>query len=206
MKKIVLSVVIGFSTFFSLAQDLNWSVEANYPLNVTSGSGFGEKDGILDLGIKNRFLDFGLIQLGAGLSTSFYLNNSDFTYGSQENPSVEVDFKSNSFLIQPKIFAELSLPGIPKLKPQIGLGYSLVIDYAYLKNGENVVFDETESDFGLNLNVGLSYDISKRLFIQIQYDYFNFARKGETNFDDITVPFDFKEDVGLLKAGLGLRF
>ena len=206
MKKTLLTFVLALVTFILHAQDQKWSVEANYPLNVTNGSGFGEKDGILDLGIKYRFVALGLVKVGAGVNTSFLINNSNFIYGSQENPSVEFDYKSNSLLIQPKIFAELSLPGFPKLKPQVGLGYSLIIDDAYFKDGDNVIFDESDTDGGLNLNLGLSYDISKRLFIQIQYDYFNIYRKGETNIDDVTVPYDFKENTGLLKAGVGFRF
>lgn len=83
-------------------------------------------------------------------------------------------------MVQPKIVAELPIPGASKLRPQVAIGYTIVVDDTYFKNDGNVEFDATEAVGALNLNLGLSYDISSRLFVQIQYDYLNIARKGKT--------------------------
>lgn len=207
MKRLLLTSVLLITNFFLNAQEKKWSVEANYPLNISGDNlNFGEMDGVIDLGIKYRFVKLGPINLGAGVNMAFFKNYSNFTYGTQNNNAAESDYRAKSFLVQPKIVAELPIPGASKLRPQVAIGYTIVVDDTYYKNDGNVEFDATGADGALNLNLGLSYDISSRFFVQIQYDYLNIARKGQTTLVGQPYSFDFKEGASILKAGLGFRF
>ena len=205
IKKLLFGILLVTSVY-TFAQDQKWSVEANYPFNLTTNKAISSLNGVIDLGIKYRFLDLGPVNLGVGINGSLLKNYDKFTYGNGNNNSVESDYRAKTFLLQPKIFAELAIPGIPKLKPQLALGYSVVIDDQYYKNDDTIIYDDIVSDGGLNLNLGLSYDISKRFFVQVQYDYINIFRKGESVFEGQTYTFDFKEDASILKAGVGFRF
>lgn len=203
----MLTSVLVFATYFLHAQDQKWSVEANYPLNVTSdNSNFGDLNGVIDLGLAYKFLELGPLQIGAGLNASFFKNYDNFTYGGINGINIESDYKAKTFLFQPKLFAEVAIPGIPKLKPKLGIGYSILLDDVYYKNDQTITFDGNDTNGGLNLNLGLSYDLSDRFFLQVQYDYINIARKGETTINGQSYPYDFKEDAGILKAGVGFRF
>lgn len=205
MKQFFITSAFVFISLITYAQDQKWSVEANYPLNLTSGSGVGEMDGVIDFGIKYRFVDLGPIRVGAGLNTSYLRNYDRFTFGTI-NGDQESELKRNNILIQPKLFGETSIPGIARIRTQFGIGYSILIDDFYFRDGNDVRFDNSETDGGLNLNLGLSYDISKRLFVQLQYDYLRLNRKGNTALNGQSYPYSYNEDVGLVKAGIGFRF
>ncbi|WP_419213322.1 outer membrane protein [Maribacter sp. X9] len=208
MKRLLLISALTLSTYFLHSQDQKWSLEANYPLNLVDGSasGINNLNGILDLGLKYRFIELGPVNLGMGLNTSFLKKNNNFTFGTPDSNDLGYDYKAKTYLLQPKLFMEMPIPGLTKLKPQLGIGYSVVFDDTYFKDGETVVFDNSETDGALNLNLGLSYDISSRIFIQIQYDYLNIARKGESVFNEQSYTYDFKENANILKAGVGFRF
>ncbi|WP_324024636.1 outer membrane beta-barrel protein [Maribacter sp. BPC-D8] len=206
MKRLLLTSFLVFTAIVLHAQDQKWSVEANYPLILSNNTTPIELNGVLDLGIKYRFVEFGAFKLGASLNASFLKNYDNFTYGSEQGNNVEFDYKAKQFLFQPKIFAEIAIPGLAKLKPQIGLGYAIVVDDSYLKDGGGVQVDESITDSGLNLNLGISYDLSSRFFIQVQYDFLNINRKGENTRNNQTYTYDFNEKIGLIKAGVGFRF
>lgn len=208
MKRFLLVMFLVMFTFCVSAQNKKWSVEANYPLNLVDGSasGINNLDGILDLGLKYRFMELGPVNLGMGISTSFLKRTDNFNFGNQSNNDLEFVYKAKTYLLQPKLFIELPIPGLTKLKPQFAIGYSIIFDDVYYDNGETPVFDDSETDGALNLNLGLSYDISSRIFIQLQYDYLNIARKGESNFNGESFPYDFKENGNILKGGVGFRF
>ena len=205
MKQFFITSAFVFISLFSFAQDQKWSVEANYPLNLTSGLGMGETNGVIDLGVKYRFLDIGPVQIGAGLNTSFLKNFDSFTYGSVSGDQ-EFIYKNKNFLLQPKMFGEITIPGMPNLKSQLAIGYTVLIDDIYYKDGNVINADTSQTDGGLNLNLGLSYDITRRFFVQIQYDYIRLNRKGTSIYNGQSYPYDFNENVSLLKAGVGFRF
>ena len=208
MKRLLLTAVLVVTTCFLHAQDSSWSVEANYPLNLVDGSAsrINNLNGILDLGLKYRFMELGPVILGAGFNAAYLKNFDSFTYGSANGQDFVSDYKAKTYLFQPNLFIEVPIPGLMKLKPQLGIGYSVILDDTYYNDGQMVVFDDSEIDGAVNLNLGVSYDISSRIFIQLQYDYLNIARKGETNFNGESIPYDFKENGNILKAGVGFRF
>ncbi|MGB2761442.1 MAG: outer membrane beta-barrel protein [Maribacter stanieri] len=205
MKKVILASFLVFASFIVHAQDQKWSIEANYPL-VANSNRQNDFNGVLDLGIKYRFANLGPVILGAGFNAAYLKNFDSFTYGGPGFQDQEFDYKAKQFLFQPKIFAEVAIPGLAKLKPQIGVGYAKVIDDVYLKDGVDVQTDDSNTDGGLNLNFGISYDLSDKFFIQVQYDFLNVHRKGENTRDNQTFTYDFNEKIGLIKAGVGFRF
>ena len=71
MKKVILASFLVFASFIVHAQDQKWSIEANYPLNVSNNLRFGELNGVVDFGIKYRFVQLGAVNIGAGLNAAF---------------------------------------------------------------------------------------------------------------------------------------
>jgi putative salt-induced outer membrane protein YdiY len=97
-------------------------------------------------------------------------------------------------LIQPRIFSEFNLPGVQKLKPRVGLGYTF-INTNLERTVQNTSLNVSDTNNGFNVNAALSYDINDSFFLQGQYDLiFNddLGKSGKT--------------LGILKFGLGLRF
>ncbi|MGB5436518.1 MAG: outer membrane beta-barrel protein [Maribacter sp.] len=201
MKLRLLLIPVLFFSINSIAQDLNykWSVEANYPISVGDGLG-NDNPGIVDLGLKYRFVDLNIVTLGIGVNAGIFHDNiNSFTANGS-------DFDETNLFIQPKAFAEFNIPGLNKLRPSIGLGYTIVrskydgtIGY-FADSPEEAIISETNSDGGLNLNLGLSYDFSTRFYIQAQYDYIRLNQR----FDDSQRNKDL--NLGLLKFGFGFRF
>jgi opacity protein-like surface antigen len=150
----------------TFGQEKRWNVEANY--TVISEEGFGGNvnfgnGNFLDTGIKYRFIQLGNFDLGFGVNGGFWAADI-------ENTGFEKR-RDKQFLLQPRFFTELQIPGVNKLRPSLGLGFSFVntrSDFTFLNGNEG-------SDSGwaqaFNFNLGLSYDITNRLFVQAQYDY-----------------------------------
>ena len=72
-------------------------------------------------------------------------------------------------------------------------GYTIL----YLKG-----FYSNSYHHGLQLNAGLSYDIRKRLFLKIQYDFINFKDEKEKTLEWANK----KGDINVIKLGIGFRF
>jgi len=196
MKKIyILSLAIFLVSFSLSAQDYKWSVEANYPISVGDDLG-NDAPGIIDAGVKYRFLDYKIAKIGAGINAGYFKKTID----NQSIPQ-STNFDETIWIIQPKVFAEFTIPSISKLHPSIGLGYSFVnIKDEGLFFDENIKSSGTEG--GINLNMGLSYDITKRFFLQAQYDYVNTKK----TFSYEQSEYVDRKYLGYLKAGIGFRF
>lgn len=205
MKQFMITSTFVFISLITYAQDQKWSVEANYPFTLKTAPAIGEINGVLDLGAKYRFIDVGIFKLGAGVNISYFREYDNFTYGSQ-NGDVFFDYKKNIVILQPKVFGELEIPN-SKLKPHLGLGYSILFNNTYSNNNNDIVYDlPTSSDGGLNINLGLSYDITKRIFVQVQWDYFWMHYKGTTNLSGESYSFSIRENLSIFKVGIGFRF
>jgi opacity protein-like surface antigen len=194
IKKLLLGFLFFISVYTFAQQDKKWSVEANY--SIIPADGLGGADDIFELGIKYRFTDFNFFNLGLSLNGGF--SNEKF-----DIPNVEG--KLNTYYLQPRIFSEISIPGINRLRPNISLGYSLVNeDSSVISMGDD--FSGNSTNGGFNINLGLMYDISDQFFIQAQYDFINLNIKDEIDFEGETIQRDFTEKLNNIKLGIGFRF
>ena len=185
MKQNILLTVLLFITIKSIAQDSKFSVELNYPIPFDFiGVNY---NGIIDFGADYRFSNLGPINIGVSFNGGILVD--DFNQS-----SVIQDFKTTSYIIQPRIFGELDLESIEKIHPTDGLGYTIMV---FKASGSLNGIEISNSDFthsGFNFNFGIAYDITEKLFIQAQYD---FIRLGVDN--------NVNTNVSILKIGLGYR-
>jgi opacity protein-like surface antigen len=190
-QKLLLSFLLILS-IKSFSQDSKLSVEMHYPIPIDQNFIGKNYNGIIDIGAKYRFYEIPNIHIGASINGGILVNKTNDNNGNQ-------DFAVKSYLIQPKIFAELKIESISKLHPFVGLGYSfMVFDTSGTNNGFDVS-GSNEKEGGINVNFGISYDITKKIFIDIQYDYVKLKVDKET--PNTT----FNTNVNLLKVGLGFR-
>ena len=193
-KFLLLTSLVFFSVLTIKAQEKKWNVELNYTLIPQDGIG-GDLN-YLDLGIKHRFLSTDYFDFGAGINGGFYRNNFD-------GEPIEGDL--TSLIFQPRVFSEIKIPGLARLRPGIGLGYSLINDDTDLfVEGENRSTNNTNG--GFNFNFGVSYDFTNRWFIQAQYDFINLRVKDEINQNGQTNSFDFSRKLNNIRIGAGFRF
>ena len=184
-----LLILLSFQVF---SQDKKWSIEANYPLIL--GDDYPEGyDGLADLGLKYRIKSFGLFNIGAGVNTGLLVRHSR----SFEN------LKGRLFYIQPTVFTEIYLN---RFHPFVGLGYSFLNENITGKLDAETEVDFSEDLSGLNANFGLSYDITKSIFVKAQYDYSRLRSNETFNIEGQDVDVNRKENLGFLKLGVGIRF
>ncbi len=165
----------------SFSQDSKYSIESNYPI-LTKNTLLKEKYyGVIDLGFRGRFLRADRLNMG------FHLNGSFFRH--IEN--IKASSFKNLYIIQPKIYAEFN--NSQKFRPLLGIGYSLM---TYRKSGS--------VDDGVNLSVGFSYNITKVLFLQIQYDSIFWTEEFTDNRRNY-LPVVHDSDNQILKLGIGYR-
>ena len=187
MKKTLLSVILCIGLTVVNAQEKDWSIDLNYPISV--GDEFGASNqGIIGAGLKYRFATAGKLRIGASLDVSWFAT----TTTNDSDPVQELDFRD--FFLQPRIFVELPITSNNKLKLTGGLGWTWS-----RSTGEAIIFPEgmVEAEFwnnGPNINLGLSYDISPRWYVQGQYDLI--FSSGDSP----------RSEIGLIKVGAGFRF
>ena len=190
-QKLLLALLLIF-TIKSFSQDSKLSIEANFPIPI--GDNFlGENySGIINIGAKYRFSEFKILNIGASINGGF------LKYSKANSNNL---FDVNVYPIQPRVFAEFNIEKLSKIHPQIGLGYSFLIFKAkpngIIPNSQTTNLDKTES--GVNLNLGLSYDITQKLFIQAQYDFIKIG------VDNDVPDKKYNTNINILKFGLGLR-
>ena len=196
MKIKLLLLPVLFFSINSIAQDLNykWNVEANY--SIIPEEGFGGDYNIIEFGIKYRFMDLEFLQLGFGINSG---------YSQKVFNELNIDGKVKRYYFQPRCFSEFKIPGLDRLRPTIGLGYSIMNeDSSVISIGEDVSGNTTNG--GFNFNLGLTYDISDRFFIQAQYDFINLNVRDEFTFQGEVIKPNYNEKLNNLKVGVGFRF
>lgn len=192
MKQKLLLVLLLILSIKSFSQDSKLSIEMHYPIPIDQNFIGKSYNGIIDIGAKYRFSEITNINIGASINGGILANNTNDNNGNQ-------DFKVKSYLIQPKIFAELKIKSISKLHPSIGFGYTfMVFDASGTNNGFDVS-GSSKTESGINANFGVAYDITNKIFIDIQYDYVKL--KVDNEIPNTT----FNSNVNLLKVGLGFR-
>lgn len=189
MKQHIFLVVLIIFTSKSFSQSSNLTIEANYPVFIDDNFHGRDVNGIIDIGAKYRFTEIKTVKIGAAINSGLFINNSNLNRDF-------VDFKITSYLLQPKIFAELNSF---KIRPYLGFGYSfLILDVS----GTSHEIDVSESSVvkdGINANFGAYYYLTDKIFIQVQYDFFKLKQdKGVPNNKYMT-------NMNILKLGLGLR-
>lgn len=186
MRKLLLLFLFLFSVQ-SFSQISKFSIEANFP--IPTGNNFLAEsfDGIIDIGVKYRFLNAKIITIGASLNGGILQNDANQIEG----------INSNVYKIQPKFYAELNLP-ITRFHPFVALGYSFLIFDISVANGLNN-FNDSETQSGFNANIGFAYDLYKKFFVQIQYDFIRLS--ADNNISRTS----FNNNLGIIKIGVGLR-
>ena len=191
MKLHLLIVIVMLTYLPTTAQFSNFSAELNYPIPV--GDNFvGENYfGIVDLGLDYRFLDAGPLKIGLAMNGGILKVSSIDDIGG-DDPTVI------SYVLRPKIFGELNLESISKLRPSAGIGYSFLIFDVSEFGGERVTPSEDETQSGFNINLGLSYYFTKRFFAQLQYDFIIL------DLDDEIPDSSYNKNVSIIYVGLGI--
>jgi len=175
----------------SFSQTSKYSIEANYPIPI--GNNFLGEDayGIIDVGLKYRFVALNPVKIGISINGGVLVDNSN------QNKSPQ-DYLITTYIIQPKMFAELDIASIEKLHSFLGIGYTFVnVQLSGSNNGMDVS-GESDSLNGFSLNFGIIYDLTYKVFIQAQYDF------TKLNIDDVP-DIEFNTNVNLLKVGIGFR-
>ncbi|MDH7448231.1 outer membrane protein [Aquimarina sp. 2201CG14-23] len=183
MKKNILCIVLLTISFKLLSQDSKISFELNYPIPL--GDNFiGESyTGIIDAGVDYKFVNLSPVKIGASLNGGILINNkSDI-------------FKTTAYTIQPRLFGELNIESIEKLRPSVGIGYTIMF---FDVSGTDTT-ESTDTQSGFNLNFGVAYDIYKKFFVQFQYDFVKLG--AQDNLPDIS----FNTNIHLIKVGVGYK-
>ena len=188
-KHLLLAFFLLFIGFTLSAQDKKWSIEINYPLIINDEFG-SSNQGTIGAGIKYRFANLGKFRLGASMDVTWFttVNSND------SEPTLEFEYRD--VFLQPRIFAELPVISNNRLRLLGGLGWTWSRTALGPATFDEMGFIQLDLDWynGLNLNLGLSYDVSSRVFIYTQYDLnlLSGKRKNRTT--------------GFVKLGGGFRF
>lgn len=192
MKKIIPLLVL-FTTLQVFSQQ-KASVELNYP--IPTGDNFmSNYKGLIDVGFKYRFSNKEDFTFGLSLNANYLT----YTY---DNPGV--NFKTQNYNLQPRIFGELKLKGVPRLHPALGIGYTFMqfSSSGSGDTGEEIInFNESESLSGFNFNVSFSFDFTKKMFAQVQYDVIKVSDTPEGVPDT-----KYNTTANFIKLGVGYRF
>tara|TARA_B110001450_G_C17407280_1_gene394236 strand:+ start:59 stop:637 length:579 start_codon:yes stop_codon:yes gene_type:complete len=189
-QKILLTLLLIFS-IKSFSQDSKFSIELNYPIPIDKNFVGENYDGIIDLGAKFKFVELNPLNLGASLNSGILVNDS--------RPNNEFqDFKITTYLIQPRIFAELDIESIKSFHPFIGIGYTFIIfDAKGTQNGFDIS-GGSQTQSGLNIDFGVGYDITNKLSALVQYDFIKIGA-------DEVLDIKYNTNINILKIGLGYR-
>jgi len=191
MKKTLLILLLNINLAL-FSQESKLSIELNYPIPV--GNNFIGKNytGIIDIGGKYKIIDKDVLDFGVSLNAGL------LTFNNLINNSTQ-NYKIYAYPIQPKIFCEFNIKNIKKLHPYTSLGYSFIIFKATGTNNEFDVSDFNETQSGVNLNFGLSYDFTNKFFVNGQFDFIKLQKeKGVPNSA-------YNTNINLVKLGIGLR-
>jgi len=193
MKLKLLFLFLFFISIQAFSQDKKWSVEVNH-----SAIPSGRNDPIIELGLKYRFVDFGSTNFGLSLNGGY-----SGLFGIQRNSYLT----NNTYFLQPRVFTEFNIFRSKKLRLHLGIGYSIENKNLSVPEGRTLEGSPYSStNGGFNFNVGLSYDISERFFIQAQYDFINLQVRDEFVSQGETVKTDFNKKLHNIKIGVGYRF
>ncbi|WP_088340111.1 outer membrane protein [Robiginitalea sediminis] len=170
------------------AQERDWSVEAYYPVSI--GESFGSSnEGLLGLGVKYRFAEWGKARVGVALDGVWFAT----TFINDSDPIQEEKYRD--FFLQPRLFAELPLTSSEKLWLTGNLGWSFnrsTRDPAFFDTNGRVQGKDLNN--GPSLGLGLRYDFAPRWFLGADTQWIFLSGDSPSR------------TVGLGKIGVGFRF
>ena len=192
--RLIITVVILF-TIKSFSQDSKFKLELSYPIAIGDNFLGQNYNGLIDLGAKYKFSDNKIIDIGASLNFGFFQNTKSGATDLNQLFDVKI------FPLQPRIFAEFNIPNLEKIHPQIGIGYSILIYNADWNENRNADLpaDIDDNKNGFNFNIGLSYNLTDKLFLQAQYDFIKIG------VEDGIPDTGYNTNINILKFGIGLR-
>lgn len=188
-QKLLLALLLIFS-IKSFSQDSKFSLELNYPIPIDDNLVGKNYNGIVDAGLKYHFLNLDFMNIGASLNAGMYKNIKD--------DSVQ-PFDGTTYIFSPRIYGEFNIKSLPKIHPSVGLGYSILNFRADVDRFNNLSVSSSETENGINLNFGIAYDITERLFAQVQFDFIKIGVDNEV--PDIK----YNTNINIFKIGLGYR-
>ena len=194
MKNPIVKLLLLFSVL-SFSQNSKLSIEASYPLPIDQNFIGKYYDGIADLGMKYQFKDFNSFTLGASLNSSLLKANRN-----ENNFEGPISYKVTVYSFEPRLFSELKLKKMPKLHMALGVGYSFMFFKTKSSSPEASIPNSSATQSGINTNLQMAYDISKRIYVQAQYDFILL-----TNLESGVPKEKYNTNINLLKVGLGLR-
>lgn len=184
-------LILAFFSLESFSQDSKMSIEVNYPLTFGKNYISENYKSVVDVGVKYIFSTIKTIDIGASINAGLFKYN----YILFDDYGLSQDVKVSTYSIQPRIFSQLNIESIEKLKPTFALGYSLLLSKAS-HNLNNVKDNETQG--GLNINLGISYNIKDNFFVQTQYDFIKLSSNNVPNIK-------YNTNINILKFGIGYR-
>ena len=189
-KNLLLILIIIYSVKLS-SQNSELNLELNYPIPIDNNF-FGENyNGIIDIGVGYKFFEINKFDFGISLNGGIFQTETDQSGGFK-------NFKITTYFVQPKIYGELNFESIEKLHLKFGIGYTtMIFDVAGTFNG--LVLPEQNNRNGFNLNFGLNYDITEKLFCQIQYDFIKLGAQNEASNRN------YDRNINILKIGFGYK-
>ena len=102
MKQKLILALLLIASIQSFSQDSKLSFEMHYPIPIDQNFIGKNYDGIIDIGAKYRFSKTTNLNIGASINGGVLVNTTNDNNGNQ-------DFKVKSYLIQPKLFADLKI-------------------------------------------------------------------------------------------------
>ncbi len=189
MKNLFFVMFLLFGAHNILAQDKNWSIDINYPFSINDAFG-SSNQGTVGAGLKYRFKNLGKFNFGVSLDGTWFST----TIVNDSDPVQEFDYRN--FFFQPRVFTELPITKNKRLQLTAGLGWtwSRSVDRPAFFDEFGNIQGGPDLYNGLNLNLGITYDVSSRFFVQAQYDQIFLS--GDTS----------DRNVNLIKLGTGFRF
>ena len=191
MKKYAFITIILLLSFKSNAQYSNFSMELNYPMTIDNNFIGEHYNGIIDLGLAYTFSNLNTWNLGVSLNTSILQNNLNKNVG---NP-----FKLTNYVFQPRLAIIGNSLLMNGFTPTAGIGYAVFI-FDVSGSNDGPTNGETDTQSGININLGAAYDLSEQFFAKVQYDFF------KTSVSDGLARVNYNSNVNLLKIGVGYRF
>lgn len=188
-------ILLIFFMIKTFSQGSKFSVDANYPIAIGDNFLGQNYNGLVDFGAKYKFSENKILDIGVSINFGFFQNTKSGATALNQLFDVKI------FPIQPRIFTEFNIPNLEKFHPQIGVGYSIIIYDAVWRENTNADLpaDIDDNENGFNFNIGLSYDLTNKLFLQAQYDFIKIG------VEDGIPDKSYNTNINILKFGIGYR-